>query len=193
VLILLSARVGTHAREKLVMVQDIRGFRLVFTVIGVLYALMASSMLLSGVGVLRDFAIPENLVTAPLVEDLFLFFYQLMLFNGVLMVLFGWTVHGKRDQVLIASVFCCSSLWFVWHDLSTSDSRFGNHLYHGEKTLVLVYIGLAIAAAFGWLAMRGLRLPPLAAPSAPLSAGKQRGNSEESLRPRPQHTQQRRS
>jgi len=137
--------------------QEIRGFRTVFTVIGVIYMLLASSMLVRGGGALRQFAVPEELVTALVLEDIFLFFYQLMLFNGLLMVLFGWTVRGRRNQAIVAGVLCVASLFFAWHDLVTSDSRFGNHLYKGEATLVFVYIGLAYAATFGWLCARGLR------------------------------------
>ena len=129
--------------------QEIRGFRTIFTVVGVIYMLLASSMLVRGGGALRQFAVPEELVTALVLEDIFLFFYQLMLF--------GWTVRGRRNQAIVAGVLCVASLFFAWHDLVTSDSRFGNHLYKGEATLVFVYIGLAYAATFGWLCARGLR------------------------------------
>jgi hypothetical protein len=137
---------------------QIRGFRAVFTIIGVIYMILASSMLVRGVAVLRDFAVPESAVSAPVLEDFFLFFYQLMGLIGVLMILFGWITHGHRDQRLVSVVFCVASLLIAWRDLSTSDSRFGNRLYRGEATLVFVYIGLAFAAAFGWLAMRRSRV-----------------------------------
>lgn len=143
---------------------EIRGYKSVFTIIGLLYVAMASSMLVRGAGVLREFGIPEDVVTAPVLEDIFLFFYQMMAAMGALMVLFGHVVRTRSSQTLVSSVFCALCLLFCAHDLSTSDSRFGNHLYRGEKTLVFVYIGLALAAAFGWLAVRGLQGQRITAP-----------------------------
>lgn len=136
---------------------ELRGFKLVFTGIGILYALMAISMLVRGSGVLRDFGVSERDVTSPVVDDLFTFFYLLMAFVGVLMVLFGHVTRGARAQRIVAAVFSAWSLVTTFRDLSTSDSRFGNHLYQGDKTLVFVYIGLAFAAAFGALLLRRTR------------------------------------
>lgn len=135
---------------------EIRGFKVTFTAIGVLYILLGSSMLVRGVGVLRDFAVPEHLLSAPVFEDFFLFFYELMAFIGVLTVLFGHVTRERKAQALVASVFCLANLHFAARDLSTSDSRFGNHLYRGDATLVFVWIDLALAFAFGFLAVQGL-------------------------------------
>lgn len=67
------------------------------------------------------------------------------------MVLFGHVTREARAQRTVAAVFCAWNLVTAFRDLSTSDSRFGNHLYQGDKTLVFVYIGLALAAAFAAL------------------------------------------
>ena len=83
-----------------------------------------------------------------------MFFYQLMAVVGVLMVLFGHVTQPGRAQLLVARVFFVLNVLCAWRDLSTSDSRFGNRLYQGEKTLVFVFISLAFAAAFGFLAFR---------------------------------------
>ena len=136
---------------------EIRGFRTTFTIIGVLYIAMASSMLLRGVGVLRDFGVPESAIAEPVLQDSFFFFYQCMAAMGALKVLFGHVTRTRATQTVVASVFCVLSLLIAVRDLSTSDSRFGNHLYHGDKTLVFVGIGLALACAFGWLAACGLQ------------------------------------
>lgn len=136
---------------------EIRGFRLLFTLIGVLYVLLASSMLVRGVGVLRDFAVPEEVVASPVVEDFFLFFYQLMAFVGVLTALLGQVTRGRAAQTAVAGFFCASNVLIALRDLSTSDSRFGNHLYRGEATLVFVLISVTLAMAFGVLLAAGLR------------------------------------
>ncbi|HKU40445.1 MAG TPA: hypothetical protein VJR89_19925 [Polyangiales bacterium] len=135
---------------------SIRGFKLVFTSIGVIYIIMASSWLMRGPVVMLDFGVPESVLSEPVLQDFFFFFYQFMVFIGVLMVLFGQVARERKTQLLVASVFCIANILFALHDLSTSDSRFGNHLYKGDATLVFVYISLAIAAAFGYLAMKGL-------------------------------------
>ena len=133
----------------------IRGFKLVFTTIGVTYVLLASSMLVRGVDALRDYAVPPRDVTSPVVEDFFLFFYILMAFIGVLIVLFGYVTRERKQQCLVAAVFCAGQLLFTLRDLRTSDTSFGNRLYKGDGTVVFVLIGVVFAAAFGWLAIKG--------------------------------------
>lgn len=132
---------------------ELRWFKAVFTTLGVVYALLASSMLARGVTALRDFGVPDVIVASPVMADFFSFFYQLMAAVGVLMVLFGHVTRGARLQMLVARVFCVLNVLAALRDLATSDSRFGSRLYHGDATLVFVYIDLAFAAAFGWLSL----------------------------------------
>ena len=150
----------------------IRGYKLVFTSLGLLYIAMASSMLVRGVGALREFGVPESVTLAPVLEDIFLFFYQYMAVVGGLTVLFGHVARTRGTQTLVSVVFCVLNLLGAARDLSTSDSSFGNHLYRGEKTMVFVYIGLALAGAFGWLAAAGLRKPAITSRTARVDAGK---------------------
>ena len=44
---------------------EIRGFKHVFTVIGAIYILLASSWIVRGPGVLRDFAVSERVIAEP--------------------------------------------------------------------------------------------------------------------------------
>ena len=138
----------------------IPGFKAVFTTLGVIYVLMASSMLVRGVGALREFGVPESAIAAPVLEDIFLFFYQYMALMGLFTVLFGHVTRERKAQVLVASVFTLANILVALRDLVTSDSRFGNHLYRGDKTLVFVCISLAYAAAFGCLVVKGLLVSP---------------------------------
>ena len=136
---------------------DIRGFKAVFTAIGVTYIALASSWLVRGPVVLRDFAVPERVIAEPVFVDFFMFFYQFMAFGGALQVLFGRVTRGLRAQTLVACVYTAANVFFALRDLSTSDSRFGNHLYRGDATLLFVVTDLAFASAFGALAIAGLR------------------------------------
>lgn len=136
---------------------EIRGFKHVFTAIGATYLVLASSWLVRGPVVLRDFAVPEHVIAEPVFGDFFLFFYQYMAFGGVAQVLLGRVTRGVRHQTLVACVYTVANLLFALRDLSTSDSRFGSHLYRGEATLFFVVVDLAIASAYGALVVAGLR------------------------------------
>lgn len=139
---------------------EVRGFKAVLTTIGVAYILLAGSMLVRGAGVMRDFAVPEPVVAAPVFQDFFAFFYQLMAVIGVLTILFGHVTRERKAQVLVCRVFCVIGVFLTWRDLTTSDSAFGNQLYRGSATLIPVFIGLAFTFAFGILPLLS---PPLAA------------------------------
>ena len=147
----------------------LRVFKLVFTSIGVIYVLMATSFLVRGTVVLRDFGVSESAIADPLLQDFFSFFYQLMAFVGVVMVLFGHVTRERTSQLLVASFFCIANILCALRDLSTSDSRFGTHLYKGDQTVAFVYISLVFAAVFGVLAISGWRsLAPKASASGPI-------------------------
>jgi hypothetical protein len=135
---------------------ELRAFRPVFISIGVVHVLLAASALGRGVGTLRDFGVPEEMVTSPVLGDFFAFFYEYMAFVGGLVVLFGVVTRGWRAQLLVSTVFAVASVGFALRDLGTSDSRFGNHLYRGDATLVFVAIDLGFAVAFAALIVGGL-------------------------------------
>lgn len=135
---------------------SIRGFATVFTVIGALYVAMASSMLVRGVGAMLDFGVAPELVAEPVLEDFFLFFYQLMVFVGVLTIVVGRVVHGRGSQGVVAAVFCLANVVWGMRDVATSDSAWGNRLYKGEATLMFVAIDAVLVVVFGGFAARGL-------------------------------------
>lgn len=139
---------------------ELRWFKATFTTIGVIYVLLASSMLVRGVIVLRDFEVPESVVASPVVADLFSFFYELMAVVGGLMILFGQVTKGLRAQLLVSRAFCGLSLLGTLRDLSTSDTRFGSHIYKGDRTILFVVLGLAFALAFGLCSLSTRRPAP---------------------------------
>lgn len=130
----------------------LRSFKPVLTIVGALYVLLASSMLVRGVGVLRDFAVPESALAEPVLQDFFVFFYQLMAAVGVLTILFAHVVHDRGGQRLVAWTFCVLNVLLALRDLVTSDSALGNHLYRGQATLVFVAIDVALAITFAIVA-----------------------------------------
>jgi hypothetical protein len=144
---------------------EVRGFRVVFIVAGIVYALLAGSALARGVAMLGDFGVSADELASPVLTDFFAFFYELMTFVGALMVLFGLSTRGRRNQRIVATVFAIANVAFALRDLRTSDTRFGNHLYQGSATIVFVIVDLAFAAAFAALVLASLRSRPQ--PSAP--------------------------
>jgi hypothetical protein len=141
----------------------VRWFKPILTTVGVLYLLLASSMLVRGAGLMRDFEVPEVVVTSPVFADFFSFFYQLMAFLGVLTLVFSRVVTERSGQLLVARVFCVANVLITMRDLSTSDSALGNHLYKGQATLMPVVIDVLLTVAFGVLS---------SGPNAPSPASK---------------------
>jgi hypothetical protein len=137
--------------------RGIPGFKIVLTVIGLVYVAMGASMVVRGVGALRPFGVPEDVIASPVMADFFLFFYQLMMCVGGLMVLFGHVTVGRSRQIAVAAAFMLFDVLVALRDLSTSDSRFGNRLYRGDDTLVFVAISVTLALVFGALVVLGVR------------------------------------
>jgi hypothetical protein len=136
---------------------EIRGFKHVFTTIGVTYTLLASSWLVRGPTVLRDFGVSDRLIADPVFVDFFMFFYEYMAFGGAVQVLLGRVTRGLRAQTLVACVYTAFNVFATFRDISTSDSRFGSRLYHGDATLLFVVTDVVVGTAFGVLAVAGLR------------------------------------
>lgn len=137
----------------------IPGFKPVLTVVGLVYMAMGASMVVRGVGALRPFGVPEDVIASPVMADFFLFFYELMMIVGGLMVLFGHVTVGRTRQIIVAATFMVLDVLAAFRDLSTSDSRFGNRLYKGDATLMFVAISVTLTLVFGTLVVLGLRRP----------------------------------
>jgi hypothetical protein len=142
--------------------ERLRGFRTLCITVGVVYVLLALSMVLRGVHVMSGFAVPDDLVASPVFDDFFRFFYELMAIMGVLIALLGHVTTEARHQRLVAAVLAAINVAITWRDVSTSDSALGNRLYRGPGTLAPVVIDLVIALAFGFVALRGAARAPQA-------------------------------
>jgi uncharacterized membrane protein len=93
---------------------SIPGFKIVLTVIGLVYMAMGASMVARGVGALRPFGVPEEIVASPVVSDFFTFFYELMMCVGALMVLFGHVTVGRTRQIAVAATFMVLDVLAIW-------------------------------------------------------------------------------
>jgi hypothetical protein len=129
------------------------GWKPLCITMGVVYVLLALSMLVRGVGIMTGFGTPDELVRSPVFADFFSFFYELMALVGVLIALLGITTQGRALQQKIASVLCSVNLALAARDLSTADWAFGSRLYRGPGTLAPVAISLVFALAYAWVAL----------------------------------------
>lgn len=135
----------------------VRGFRPTLFVLGTIYILLASSMLVRGSSAMLEFGVPESVAHHPAFADFFMFWFQLMAGVGVLMALLGQVAKDRTSQTLTAAVLCAMNIGITLRDLSTSDSAWGNRLYKGPGTLIPVYIDLAFVTVFATLLVLGLR------------------------------------
>ena len=140
-----------------------RGFRVTLTIVGVGYALMAFSALARGPDMLGDFGVSPSVYEDAVLRDVFMFFYELMAWVGMLIVLLGHVARERSTQLVVSSVLSAANVLIALRDLSTSDSSLGNHLYRGSKTLVFVDISVALALVFATLVVltaRGAKSGP---------------------------------
>lgn len=133
------------------------GFKPIFTVIGSVYALLAVSTLLQGpTRLLAQFGVPDQVLSQPHFLDFFHFLFVHMTVLGILIILLGQLVEGARKQRIAARVLLLVQLHYLYLDIRTS--TWGNGLYASDRSLVPVFIGLAVVACFLYLAARPLRI-----------------------------------
>jgi hypothetical protein len=134
------------------------GFRGACTAVAVVYVLLGASMKLQGAtGAMSQFRVPPEVLAAPHFIDFFQFTFLHQMVIGLLIGLMGWTVTEGKAQRRVAQALWAVQLVYVYVDLRTSDSPFGNGLYQGPGSLVPPVMGLVVAALFGVLALRRLR------------------------------------
>jgi hypothetical protein len=135
------------------------GYRLVCTLVGVLYGVLGASMKLRGPrAAMAGFGVPPEVLDAPHFADFFQFLFLHMMVIGLLVGVLGWQVMGAARQRAVARVLGALELGYACFDLRTADWVLGSRLYTGPGSLVPPMLDLALALAFGWLGTR--RLPP---------------------------------
>jgi hypothetical protein len=131
------------------------GYRLLCTVVAMLYVLLGASMKLRGPHeAMGPFGVPKAVLDAPHFVDFFQFLFLHMMVIGLLIGLLGWTVQGARRQRTVARVLCGLEVLYAYMDFRTSDSPLGNGLYQGRGSLVPPLMDVALALLFAWLGTR---------------------------------------
>ena len=134
-------------------------FRRVMTVLGPLWVVLAGSILLRGTEEsLREFAVPEAVLTSPQFDDAITWVYVHMAVLGVLLFALGRWVTEPRAQRNFARLLVVAQLVYLYLDIRSSDSALGNGIYQGPASLIPVAMGVVFLIAFVVPALA--KLPP---------------------------------
>ena len=124
-------------------------FRRVMTGLGALWVFLASTILVRGTEEsLREFAVPEAVLTSAHFDDAITWVYVHMVVLGVLMIGLGRWVTDPRAQRNLARLFVVAQLIYLYLDIRSSDSALGNGLYQGPASLIPVVMGIVFLIAF---------------------------------------------
>ncbi len=144
---------------------DVPAFRTTLTVAGVLFVLLAVMNLVRGpADILAPFGFAPELLGDPLFGDFFHWLFVHMATIGVLIVLLGRLVDGRRRQTVVAWTLLAALLHYGYLDLSTS--VWGSGLYADPASLVIVAMDAAFVLAVGHVCVRSVLVhlrPPEAA------------------------------
>jgi hypothetical protein len=134
------------------------GFKPIATAIGIVYVLLASSMLARGAeAAMRPFGVPEPVLSSPYYADCFHFMFVHMVVLGITTVMLGRFVTHGPWQRMVARVLCVINVHYAYLDFRTSDSVLGNALYRGAETLGPPVIGVVVALCWAYLGLRSVR------------------------------------
>jgi len=140
------------------------GFRPICLSIGALYVVLASTMLVGGVGQMAQFGVPEATLASPHFADHHHWVFVHMAVIGVLIALLGRYVESEPSQRVVARVLCAVELHYLYLDLRTS-TPFGTGLYAGRAWVLPVSVDVLVVLAFLYLGFgrRRRRVRPAAA------------------------------
>ena len=130
------------------------GFRASCLTVGVLYPVLAGSLLLRGVEVsMGEFAVPPVVLASPHYHDAIVWVYTHQIVLGLVIGALGLTVTDPRAQRGVARLLCAVHILYMWLDVRSSDSALGNGLYKGPGSLIPVFVCLFVIVLFAHLSV----------------------------------------
>jgi hypothetical protein len=143
-------------------------FKLGCSVVGISYIVIAAGILAQGVtAYMHQFGLPESTLESPHYADAIFFHFFDMLVIGVLITMAS-LVESLTFQRVFSSTMLVIQCVYLYLDLQTSDTPFGNSLYKGPNSVAPVVIGFVFTLIFLLLTMSSLQRstaherPPLA-------------------------------
>lgn len=132
------------------------GFRPSFLTIGVVYVLLAASILVRGVDAsMSPFGVPADVVRAPHYVDAITWVYVHQMVIGVVIATLGLVVHDARAQVVLARVLAAAHVVYVFLDVRSSE--LATALYRGPASVVPAVIGVVASIVLARLAVQSPR------------------------------------
>jgi hypothetical protein len=120
--------------------------------VGVLYVLMASSILGRGVeSSMAPFGVPDSTIESPHYSDAITWVYVHMLVLGIVIGTVGWFAESLRFQQAFSVVLFLVHLLYLYLDLRTSDTALGNGLYKGPESAIPALIVAVVLVVFAVL------------------------------------------
>lgn len=127
-----------------------RMFRYGCLFVAVVYVFLAGSILSRGVEAsIAPFGVPESIVASPFYVDAITWVYVHMMVLGILIGVVGWFAESIRFQKVFCLVLFGVHLAYLYLDLRTSDTAFGNGLYVGPESAfpaAIVFVFLIVFA-----------------------------------------------
>lgn len=137
---------------------SIPAFKPSLITVGVLYVLMAASILLQGISAsMAPFGVPAETLASPHYVDAMTWVYTHMLIIGVLIGLVGAKSREVGFQRTFVRACFAAHLVYLFLDLRTSDTVFGNALYQGGASAIPAITVFCFLCVFGFLSFAPLR------------------------------------
>lgn len=127
------------------------------SVVGITYVFLSASILFQGViTFMKQCGLPDSTLQSPHYADAIFFHFFDMLVIGILIAMAG-LVESLLFQRVFSSVMLVVQCAYLYLDLKTSDTPFGNALYKGPNSVAPVIIGLVFSLLFLVLTISALR------------------------------------
>lgn len=127
------------------------------SVVGISYVLIAAGILGQGVtAYMAQFGLPQSTLESPHYADAIFFHFLDMLVIGILITIAG-SVESLTFQRVFSSAMLVIQAVYLFLDVRTSDTPFGNALYKGPNSVAPVVIGVVFTLIFLVLTISSLR------------------------------------
>lgn len=118
------------------------GFRASCLTLGVLYVLLAGSILIRGpMAAMADYGVPQETLASPHYADAMFWVFLHMAVIGLVIGLVGWFGEGVRFQRAFSRLMLACQLVYLFLDVRAADWALGNALYEGPGSLGPVVVG----------------------------------------------------
>ncbi len=132
-------------------------FKLGCSVVGITYVVIAAGILSQGViSFMAQCGLPESTLQSPYYADAIFFHFFDMMVIGVLITLAGQVESLTFQRVFSSTMLVIQSV-YLYLDLQTSDTPFGNSLYKGPNSVAPAVIGFVFTLLFLLLTISSLR------------------------------------